>query len=136
MEQMCPLHPAVRLRCPACAGKKGGSVSTPRKARSSRRNMKLAREAIRSRGGGPRGIRTPARDGDKTQARHSINFLVRNGTIPRPATLPCADCAHIGSGPRHEYDHFLGYAAEHHRDVQAVCSQCHAKREAVRKTLD
>jgi hypothetical protein len=33
---------------------------------------------------------------------------------------------------RHEYDHYLGYAAEHHEHVQAVCSKCHHEREEKR----
>ena len=45
------------------------------------------------------------------------------------------DCGHeYGSGERrHEYDHHLGYAAEHHEDVEAVCSKCHHAREDMRR---
>jgi hypothetical protein len=72
------------------------------------------------------------RDNDKRQARRRINVLVRTGRLPGPATLPCADCGHIGFGKRHEYDHFMGYAASHHLHVQAVCSACHHARERAR----
>jgi hypothetical protein len=70
------------------------------------------------------------RDGDKVQARHRINYLVASGAIPAPSELPCTDCGRswVEGGSRHEYDHYLGYAAEHHEDVQAVCSPCHRKR--------
>lgn len=73
----------------------------------------------------------PARDGDKKQARQRINVEVRMGRRPHPNTLACADCGHIhASGERrHEYDHHLGYAAEHHLDVEPVCTICHAKRD-------
>jgi hypothetical protein len=74
------------------------------------------------------------RDGDKKQARQRINVLVRTKKIPHPQTLPCTDCGHIWvkGERRHEYDHYLGYAAEHHYHVQPVCSKCHASREVKR----
>lgn len=77
----------------------------------------------------------PPRDGDKEQARQRINVEVRTGRRPHPNTLPCTDCSHVhGPGERrHEYDHHLGYAAEHHGDVQPVCTTCHAKRDSARK---
>lgn len=76
----------------------------------------------------------PRRDGDKRQARRRINVLVRTGRIPAPNKLLCADCSHEWSvgERRHEYDHYLGYAAEHHEDVEAVCTTCHREREAAR----
>lgn len=73
---------------------------------------------------------TATRDGDKSQARHRINYLVAQGRIPDPDDLPCVDCGDTGeSGLRHEYDHHLGYSAEHQLDVEAVCSACHARRD-------
>ena len=74
------------------------------------------------------------RDNDKKQARQRINVLVRTGKLPHPKTLPCNDCGHIWvkGGRRHEYDHYLGYASQHHYHVQVVCSSCHAKREKKR----
>ena len=70
------------------------------------------------------------RDGDKKQARHRVNLHVDHGWIPDPNALPCTDCGHEYAGDkRHEYDHYLGYDAEHHLDVQVVCSTCHHARE-------
>lgn len=76
----------------------------------------------------------PARDDDKEQARQRINVEVRTGRRPHPNALPCEDCGHVHvpGERRHEYDHYLGYAAEHHLDVQSVCTLCHAKRDSAR----
>ncbi len=75
----------------------------------------------------------PSRDGDRAQARVAVNQDVKAGRIPRPDSLPCFDCGHVtGDGRRHEYDHHLGYGAEHHKAVQAVCSTCHHRRETDR----
>ena len=75
------------------------------------------------------------RDGDQHQARRRVNHLVDIGLIPDPNDVPCTDCghAHEPGGRRHEYDHHLGYAAEHHEAVEAVCSKCHHAREELRK---
>ncbi len=56
---------------------------------------------------------SPPRDGDKAQARHRVNVLVRTGRLAHPNALACADCGHIWKQGerRHEYDHYLGYAA-------------------------
>lgn len=72
----------------------------------------------------------PARDGDKRQARKRVNQLVLCGKLPRPNSLPCVDCGHVWAEGqrRHEYDHFRGYVAAHHLDVQAVCTTCHGQR--------
>jgi len=74
----------------------------------------------------------PARNGDKIQARGRINYFVTCGLIPHPNELPCTDCGHIfkKGGRRHEYDHHKGYAAQHHEDVEPVCSMCHATRDS------
>jgi len=74
------------------------------------------------------------RDGDKVQARQRINVEVRTGRRPHPNTLPCTDCGHVWSEGerRHEYDHHLGYAPEHHYDVQPVCTLCHSARDNAR----
>lgn len=73
-----------------------------------------------------------ARDGDKKQARSRVNYLVRVGILDDPDDVACVDCGHLGEGLRHEFDHFLGYAAEHHEDVEVLCSVCHSKRTHVR----
>lgn len=82
---------------------------------------------------GPR--RIPRRSGDKLQARSRINHDVDLGLRPRPNELPCTDCGHVWKKGerRHEYDHHLGYEAEHHGDVEAVCSRCHSTRERKRR---
>lgn len=70
----------------------------------------------------------PIRNGDKKQARHRVNHLVDTNRLPNPNTIACVDCGHLGGRRRHEYDHHLGYAPEHHESVQAVCAACHRKR--------
>ena len=74
----------------------------------------------------------PARDGDKKQARQRVNVLVRTGRWPHPNTLPCKDCGHVWTAGerRHEYDHYKGYAPQHHYDVEPVCTVCHAQRDS------
>jgi len=76
-----------------------------------------------------------SRSGDKKQARRRVNYLVEQGLIPHPEDLPCVDCGDgVFSGSyRHEYDHYLGYSADHQLDVEPVCSKCHHNREAVRR---
>lgn len=74
----------------------------------------------------------PIRDGDKRQAERRVNHLVDVGLLPSPGALACCDCGHRSRERRHEYDHYLGYAAEHHEHVQAVCSRCHRRRAIVR----
>lgn len=71
-----------------------------------------------------------ARDGDREQARGRVNYLVRMGLLPDPNTLSCVDCGHVWNEGerRHEYDHNLGYEAEHHEHVEPVCTTCHARR--------
>jgi hypothetical protein len=93
-----------------------------------------ARPPINPKTGRPGPARDPRRDGDKKQARSRINHDVQLGLRPSPNSLPCADCGHIYrlGGRRHEYDHHKGYGAEHHGDVEALCSSCHHKREARR----
>lgn len=78
------------------------------------------------------------RDGDFKQARQRVNVEVRRGFRPHPNSLPCTDCGHVwrDGERRHEYDHHLGYAPEHHLDVQSVCTLCHATREAERGGRD
>jgi hypothetical protein len=76
----------------------------------------------------------PCVSGDKKQARHLVNQAVTRGKLPRPDSIPCSDCGHVSvAGERHEYDHHLGYDAEHHMDVQAVCVPCHKAREKTRR---
>jgi hypothetical protein len=75
-----------------------------------------------------------ARDGDRKQARQKVNYFVTQGRLPRPCDLPCVDCGHVWADGerRHEYDHHLGYGADHQFDVEAVCTSCHHKRSLAR----
>jgi hypothetical protein len=75
-------------------------------------------------------IRSPARDGDARQARARISHDVRAGLRVPANQLPCTDCGHVWAlgDPRHDYDHHLGYGAEHHESVEAVCRVCHKRR--------
>lgn len=75
----------------------------------------------------------PFVSGDKLQARQRVNREVACGALPNPNSLQCYDCGHIGSSRRHEYDHHLGYDADHFLDVQPVCTLCHAKRDSEKK---
>ncbi len=77
----------------------------------------------------------PARDGDVRQARRRVNYLVETGLIPPANSLPCTECGHLWAlgERRHEYDHHLGYDAEHHEHVEAVCTTCHHRRETERR---
>ncbi len=83
---------------------------------------------------GRRGWQVPTRNGDKLQARRRINYLVEQGLIPRPSTLPCMDCGDsvFSDQPRHEYDHALGYEGENQLYVEPVCARCHHNREEAR----
>lgn len=95
------------------------------------------RPAINPLTGRPGPAPMPPRDGDKVQARGRINVEVRSGRRAHPNTIPCADCGHVytDGDRRHEYDHHLGYAPEHHYDVESVCTICHAARCRMRKEL-
>lgn len=79
----------------------------------------------------------PARSGDVRQARRRVNYLVEQGRMPHPNTLPCTDCGHIWceGESRHEYDHYLGYEVQHQLSVEPVCSACHHQREAERRVV-
>lgn len=74
-----------------------------------------------------------ARESDKKQARRRVNYLVEAGLLSNPNSLLCSDCGHQGDDRRHEYDHYQGYAPEHHETVEAVCTKCHASRERGRR---
>lgn len=71
------------------------------------------------------------RDGDASQARSRVTYLITAGRLSHPRTLPCTDCGQRWAPglSRHEYDHHLGYGAEHHEHVEPVCARCHNKRE-------
>jgi hypothetical protein len=115
---------------------KDASRSTGRDASCRRSRSAAARKGYQPRPRPEPGRHFVApRDGDRLQARRRVNYLVDAGLIPAPNSVPCADCGHPqgDEARRHEYDHHLGYAAEHHEDVQAVCSKCHHAREESRR---
>lgn len=101
------------------------------KSRSSRQRYRPVPYEKRKRMGVP--AHEP-RSGDKWQARRRINVEVRSGRRSHPNAMPCTDCGQVWRKglKRHEYDHHLGYSAEHHYAVQAVCTTCHAARERKR----
>ncbi len=70
------------------------------------------------------------------QARYQVMVAVRYKRLPPAKSLPCTDCNQIWQEglPRHEYDHYKGYAAEHYLTVQVVCQRCHQEREMQRKS--
>jgi hypothetical protein len=99
------------------------------------RRQRYQRTYVRAGHPGPFGpAPAPARDGDKDQARHRVNVLVRTGRLPHPNRLPCVDCDHVWAAGerRHEYDHYAGYGADAHLKVEPVCSRCHHRREDLR----
>jgi len=60
----------------------------------------------------------------KRRAYVAVRLAVAAGALPRPDTLPCADC----DRPAVEYDHHNGYDLAHCLDVLALCRRCHMKR--------
>jgi hypothetical protein len=74
------------------------------------------------------------RDPNKILARQRVNVEVRFGRRVHPNDLPCTDCGHIWfqGERRHEYDHYNGYAPEHHFNVEPVCTTCHAARDSIK----
>lgn len=103
------------LQCQRARGRKG-YITKPRKSRAGQRLV-------------------TARDGDKDQARGRIHALINSGVIPCPNMLPCANCGHIYDGEqRHEYHHHKGYSAEHHDDVEVLCTTCHAQKDGAKRT--
>jgi hypothetical protein len=81
-----------------------------------------------------RGFSTkPGRDGDKTQARNRVNYAVTRNRLPHARNIPCVDCGHLGPDRLHEYDHYKGYDAVNHLEVECVCVPCHVDRERKRK---
>ena len=119
-----PLHP----RSEFAKDRSRGDGLTPA-CRASRNRNSRERYTPRPRPPVGRSFVAP-RDGDKLQARRRINYFVESGILPHPNTLACVDCGHLWSEGerRHEYDHHLGYAAEHHEQVESVCSHCHHER--------
>lgn len=127
--------------CDATCRPCGARLTPENRVEPGRRICRTCRNAwVRSRyvrrGPPPRrGWQVPARDGDKKQARRRVNYLVEQGLIPKPADLPCMDCADsvFSHDYRHEYDHYAGYDGPNQLLVEVVCSKCHRNREAARR---
>jgi len=68
-------------------------------------------------------------DGAKMQANHRVTYLVSVGILPKPSVIPCSKCGHMGQDRKHEYHHFMGYAAEHHEVVECLCTKCHKSKD-------
>lgn len=96
------------------------------KSAATRLPAAMHRKPINPLTGKPGPAKNPWRDGDKRQARAQVNLAVRNGEMPRPNSLPCKHCGHIGPGKRHEYHHHNGYEAKCFLAVIPLCSQCHS----------
>jgi len=58
------------------------------------------------------------------RASAAVGQAIKQGKLPHPTTLKCADCGAIATG----YDHHLGYAPEHWLDVQPVCDRHNSAR--------
>lgn len=80
------------------------------------------------------GNRNPRVDGDKRGAINAVNRAVRNGVLPVQNETACVDCGKLWQPgePRHEYDHYLGYAVANWLQVQCVCPACHRARGSAR----
>ena len=53
------------------------------------------------------------------RASAAVGQAIKQGKLPHPTTLTCADCGAVATS----YDHYLGYAPEHWLDVQPVCDR-------------
>jgi hypothetical protein len=56
-------------------------------------------------------------------ARAAVREAMREGTLPRPDTLPCAGCG----GTALEYHHHRGYSRQHWLSVTPLCKPCHTR---------
>jgi hypothetical protein len=62
-------------------------------------------------------------------ARRLIQTRVQKGMIPPASSLSCYDCGERAA----DYDHYAGYEGEARAMVQAVCKNCHRRREQERR---
>lgn len=81
-------------------------------------------------------LKTNASEETKKVARHAVESLIRNGTLPRPEDVECVDCGHKGSDKQHSYDHRHGYTGENVAKVEAVCVDCHRLRDGQNKPVE
>lgn len=96
----------------------GGSVIRTGKAGRPKRQWGGKRPGA---GRKPNGERV---ENPQKRAHYAVAVAVRTGRLPRPDSLLCRGCGHLGADRRHEYHHHLGYV-DHELDVVAVCTQCH-----------
>lgn len=70
-----------------------------------------------------------ARANDIKQAERRVNHLVAIGLLPRPETLPCADCGRSATPKKpNQYHHHRGYGPAAHESVVSLCRSCHTRR--------
>lgn len=88
---------------------------------SCRKMSAATRGAKNHRWKGGASLHLKPRDPMRLKARRAVNHAVDNSRLAQPRRLPCIRCGRNA----HEYHHHLGYAPEHHLDVQALCRACH-----------
>jgi len=97
------------------------------------RSSGLAASCLSSRNSFQR-TRTPKqRDAVKERARSLVRLRIKQGKLPHPNSIPCADCGHTGNDREHQHDHHKGYMGRNKLNVQVVCTKCHRKREVSRE---
>ena len=57
---------------------------------------------------------------ERGRAFSNLRWAIRQGKMPKPTELRCADC----DGPTSVYHHHLGYAREHQLSVLPLCRSC------------
>lgn len=66
------------------------------------------------------------------RASAAVGHAIRQGKLPHPTTLKCADCGAIATS----YDHHLGYDRDHWLDVEPVCTSHNATRSWARRETE
>ena len=66
------------------------------------------------------------------RASAAVLQAIKQGKLPHPTTLTCADCGAIATS----YDHHLGYGRDHWLDVEPVCTSHNATRSWARRETE
>lgn len=69
----------------------------------------------------------------RTQAQTAVKNAIRDGLLTRPTACSLPVPLDGSHGGRIEADHYLGYAPEHHLEVQWTCRRCHVFLEKQRR---